>query len=668
MFYLLVTAVFGLWLLREFVVGLKGRRVGSAPHCRACEFNLIGRPADSMRCSECGADLSESAAIVIGERQRSRVRVALSGSALACAGGIFAWISVVLLVNYPWIHLCPVSRLIANFDGPSSQKRFNAFTELERRVAIPEGLNSANASAVVEKLLAMHGDPSKKWSGWSSDLFHDADRGGQVNSEQLQRFLGQCIADIDGPSGTRRTDSVGELYRRLTAPGGIDSASRRSLIETLLAIHGDESRTWDRFNDDLLEGAAGAGQISDEQLQRLIGQSVKMRLETHPSIRRGETMILTVGVEFVRMPFGLGGHFEQGNVLLNEKAILYHFERDGIVGTDRHVGSFVSRFITRPEKGALAAVPDGPVSVEFAATFSLFVNRPFTSHRVEFSRQIMTRARLAPADATTDLFIVDKNRRTPADYGILDVMVTHDDLDPRVAGKLLIEPRIQSPPISLAMDVLVRPAGHTELPWRNMGPAGMLQVPKGASDTRYYLDGDGHSIDCSNVDLLFRPSQDAADRFDIASSAYCGSELLLPSVPVRAADSVLRFVTDPSLRRQVEAAVRVGPITGGPKSYTLVVNFGATPVTLNMDCIARVGSREILVKGHMRWGSGDARAFAGPTWNLSLVLPDGLDHAETVDVILRPQPEIGERPGADTNPWGEEIMFRNLPLPHRPAP
>jgi hypothetical protein len=315
----------------------------------------------------------------------------------------------------------------------------------------------------------------------------------------------------------------------------------------------------------------------------------------------------------------------------------------------------------------LAAVPDGQVSVSFAATFSLFLNRPFTSHRVEFSRRIVSRARLAPAGATTDLFIVDKNRRTPADYGILDVMVTHDDHDPRIEGKLIIEPRIQSPPISLAMDVLVRPAGRTESPWRNTGPSGMLRVPKGPDDTRYYLEWDVQSIDSSKVDLLFRPSQDAADYFDIDSSPYCGSELLLPSVPVVGADSRSRFVTDPSLRQQVEAAVRVGPITGGPKSYVLVVTFGATPVTLDMDCIVRAGSREIPVDQYMRWGSSDAKrvspAFAGATWNLDFALPAGLDHHNSVDVIFRPRSEIGQRPGADTKPWGGEIVFHDVALP-----
>src|SRR5262245_9621381 len=50
--------------------GLRGRRVGDHPHCRRCRFDLFGKPETSTQCPECGANLDEAHATVIGVRKR----------------------------------------------------------------------------------------------------------------------------------------------------------------------------------------------------------------------------------------------------------------------------------------------------------------------------------------------------------------------------------------------------------------------------------------------------------------------------------------------------------------------------------------------------------------------------------------------------------------------
>src|SRR5688500_6972626 len=52
--------------------GWRGRRVNNHPLCRRCGFDLTGRPPDSARCAECGADLSDRCAIRVGQRECRR--------------------------------------------------------------------------------------------------------------------------------------------------------------------------------------------------------------------------------------------------------------------------------------------------------------------------------------------------------------------------------------------------------------------------------------------------------------------------------------------------------------------------------------------------------------------------------------------------------------------
>lgn len=64
-------------------VGWRGRRTSDHPHCRKCGFDLFALPSDSTRCPECGRDLAQKRAIVIGVRAWRRRH---------------AWVGITLLV------------------------------------------------------------------------------------------------------------------------------------------------------------------------------------------------------------------------------------------------------------------------------------------------------------------------------------------------------------------------------------------------------------------------------------------------------------------------------------------------------------------------------------------------------------------------------------------
>jgi hypothetical protein len=57
--------------------GWKGRRVGDAPHCKACNFDLTGVFPQRTVCPECGADLTGGPAVTSGRFERRWKRLTL---------------------------------------------------------------------------------------------------------------------------------------------------------------------------------------------------------------------------------------------------------------------------------------------------------------------------------------------------------------------------------------------------------------------------------------------------------------------------------------------------------------------------------------------------------------------------------------------------------------
>src|SRR5262245_30146972 len=63
-------------------VGLRGRLVSRAPHCRACRFDVSGIEG---KCPECGSELGAPGAVMPGLRRR-RPRMLTVGLALVVCG------------------------------------------------------------------------------------------------------------------------------------------------------------------------------------------------------------------------------------------------------------------------------------------------------------------------------------------------------------------------------------------------------------------------------------------------------------------------------------------------------------------------------------------------------------------------------------------------------
>lgn len=169
--------------------GWQGKRVGTYPSCGACGFNLTGRPADSQRCSECGADLSLVGAIAIGARRRRVVPLSLGlgllGLLLALTPGLsrnqFAAVREFQPIRY-----MPVFWLVRDYGVyPRGEA---ATTELRRRVAAGE-FDDEDFESFAERVLAV---PPGSQSHGTYGYLELALRGwklGQLRTETAQRLV-----------------------------------------------------------------------------------------------------------------------------------------------------------------------------------------------------------------------------------------------------------------------------------------------------------------------------------------------------------------------------------------------------------------------------------------------------------------------------------------------
>src|SRR5689334_5393155 len=98
--------VLGLLLLKR---GRWPRRVGDAPHCRFCEYSLIGLTSD--RCPECGSAISPRT-IVHGQRVR-RPDLAFGGIGMIAASLLLAApIAIHITRSINWYRATPTFMLL----------------------------------------------------------------------------------------------------------------------------------------------------------------------------------------------------------------------------------------------------------------------------------------------------------------------------------------------------------------------------------------------------------------------------------------------------------------------------------------------------------------------------------------------------------------------------
>ncbi len=176
-------SLLGLALL---IFGIRGRRAGTAPHCRACNFDVTGV---STTCPECGRDLTKPRATTRGARRRRPI-VATTGALLltaAIASALVAASGIDLNPHKPtwWLARFDSRRL----PGPELDA---AMTELLARI------NAGTASKdsvrpAISAVLDRQADHTLLWSPLLGDVFEAAWAAGFVDEPERLRYLHQSL-------------------------------------------------------------------------------------------------------------------------------------------------------------------------------------------------------------------------------------------------------------------------------------------------------------------------------------------------------------------------------------------------------------------------------------------------------------------------------------------
>jgi hypothetical protein len=183
-----IIALVGLAL---FIIGWRGRRTDDHPLCRRCGFDLTGRPPESIRCAECGADLAMPWAIRVGHRRKRGILLAL---------GVVVTLSATLtlgvrsFVNFDEIDLLPytpawmLERDLAA--GPHAANR--SLSELTRRLNAGT-LSDAHVKSVAGLCLTKQGSVNLAWNPAWGRFIETARAVGRLPDDAWEQYARQAF-------------------------------------------------------------------------------------------------------------------------------------------------------------------------------------------------------------------------------------------------------------------------------------------------------------------------------------------------------------------------------------------------------------------------------------------------------------------------------------------
>jgi hypothetical protein len=183
--------------LALLLLGILGRRIGRAPHCRRCSFDLSGvaesGPRASNRCPECGASLATPRAVRVGYRRRWPA-LALLGAVLASLVVLGGGAMLLSASNPTWNSTKPTWLLMLEATRLRSDARDAAAAELLTRNS-KSSLSRDRLAQLVTAALDVQAQAPRNWdqSPWWA-LLDAAFYAGAVSKDERRRYVKQAFS------------------------------------------------------------------------------------------------------------------------------------------------------------------------------------------------------------------------------------------------------------------------------------------------------------------------------------------------------------------------------------------------------------------------------------------------------------------------------------------
>lgn len=212
------------------ILGQRGRRIDKHPLCRRCGYDLTGLPKGSQRCSECGAELNRTRAIVVGHRQRRAWPLGVGSVMLGLVALIFGFLVVGKINHTNWLRYATVNYLLRQASSVNVNSRVPALAELSARFSDGR-LTGAEWDKTAEEGLAYQGDVSKPWGvGWGN-LLEMARAKNRLSDKQWKRYAKQAVRGVFYKLQLRPRVRLGDLlpYRIMVQSGRVGQNSPLSV-------------------------------------------------------------------------------------------------------------------------------------------------------------------------------------------------------------------------------------------------------------------------------------------------------------------------------------------------------------------------------------------------------------------------------------------------------
>lgn len=187
---LVIFLLVGVFILTR---GLRRIPIDDHPLCRACGFDLTGKPETSHHCPECGSDLTRAKATTIGHRRRrpAAIAIGLLLTLLSTAG-----VTLFLIASaktFDIYNYYPDWLLAQSLDSPNARTRGSAARELIARISA-DNVSAGRMNSIADRILALQADTKTPWyTGWG-DVIETILARGKLSDERARAYATNAIS------------------------------------------------------------------------------------------------------------------------------------------------------------------------------------------------------------------------------------------------------------------------------------------------------------------------------------------------------------------------------------------------------------------------------------------------------------------------------------------